>query len=127
MRCAIPITLVAALALPVSGRAGEARPSVKQLQAMAAAASEKRAARRESLARLFQGQDARRALHAAGIDSGQVLLAVSALDQEDVDRLAARADRAQRDFAAGALTNLQLTYIVIALATAVIILVIVAA
>jgi hypothetical protein len=42
-------------------------------------------------------------------------------------RLVARTDKLQHDVAAGALSNQQITYILIALATAVIILVIVAA
>ena len=52
---------------------------------------------------------------------------VSLLGDDDLARLAAQTDRVRADLEAGALTNQQLTYIVIALATAVIILVIVVA
>ncbi len=61
------------------------------------------------------------------IDAGQVTKAIPTLTDEDLARLAQRAASAESDFAAGALSNQELTYIVIALATAVVILVIVAA
>ena len=49
------------------------------------------------------------------------------MSDEDLARLAAQSEKLQKDVAAGALTNQQITYILIALGTAVIILVIVAA
>jgi hypothetical protein len=61
------------------------------------------------------------------MDQSKVRQAVSFLSDEELARLAARATRIENDFAAGALNNQQITYILIALATAVVILVIVAA
>ena len=75
--------------------------------------------------RLLSSAD--RELRKARIDPVKVEQALSLLDDRELAGLAARAQKAQRDFAAGALNNQQLTYIIIALATAVIILVIVAA
>jgi len=49
------------------------------------------------------------------------------LSDEELKRLASQTEKIEQDIAAGSLTNQQLTYIIIALATAVIILVIVAA
>lgn len=63
----------------------------------------------------------------SGMDAAEIVSAVSVLDDESLSRLAAQAFDAQQDVAAGSLTNQQLTYIVIALGTAVLILVIVAA
>jgi hypothetical protein len=86
--------------------------------------------RRERIAKLqrfFSSEAARKALATGQIDSQRVSRAVAALDSEELARLSERAGRAEADFAAGALSNLHLTYIVIALATAVLILVIVAA
>ena len=57
----------------------------------------------------------------------RIMQAASVLTDEELARLAQKASRIDRDFAAGALSNQDLTYIVIALATAVLILVIVAA
>ena len=49
------------------------------------------------------------------------------LSDEELKRLAAQTQKIEQDVAAGSLTNQQLTYIIIALATAVIMLIIVAA
>jgi hypothetical protein len=75
----------------------------------------------------FSTESAAQALQKAGVSSDRVQRAVSSLDSEELARLASRVDKVQKDFAGGALNNQELTYIVIALATAVIILVIVAA
>ena len=75
----------------------------------------------------FASPNAQRALKAAHLNVQEVKNAVSVMSDDDLTRLAERSAKAQRDFAAGSLTNQQLTYIVIALATAVIILVIVEA
>jgi hypothetical protein len=88
------------------------------------------AARRDSIAQLqrfFQIPAARKALTAGGIEPQKINHAIAALSDDELAKFSARAARAERDFAAGALTNEQLTYIVIALATAVVIIVIVVA
>jgi hypothetical protein len=64
-------------------------------------------------------------LKSARIDPVRIGRAVSQLDDDELARLASRTGQIQKDLTAGALTNQQLTYIVIALATAVIILIIV--
>jgi hypothetical protein len=66
-------------------------------------------------------------LKTAQIDPARVDKVVSTLNAEELSRLAARTQAIESDFAAGALTNQELTYVIIALATAVLILVIVAA
>jgi hypothetical protein len=80
-----------------------------------------------SINTFFSTESARQALGNAGISPTRVEQAVSALDGEELARLASRVEKVRKDFAGGALSNQELTYIVIALATAVIILVIVAA
>lgn len=67
------------------------------------------------------------AIRKSKLEAGHIRKAVSLLSDDDLARLASRADRVRADLEAGALSNQQLTYIVIALATAVIILVIVVA
>lgn len=74
----------------------------------------------------FGSEPARAALKAGKVDYQKVEKAVATLSPEELARLAAKTNQIQRDFAAGALTNQELTYIVIALATAVIVLLIVA-
>jgi len=75
----------------------------------------------------FSSEPAARALKGTRLDPVKIERAVSQLDDQELARLASRTDQIQKDLAAGALTTQQLTYIVIALATAVIILIIVAA
>ncbi len=65
------------------------------------------------------------ALRTARMDGSTIQKAVALLSDDELARLANRTDKVQADVTGGALTNQQLTYIIIALATAVIILVIV--
>jgi flagellar hook-length control protein FliK len=81
----------------------------------------------EQLTEFFQSPAAAQALAKAGMDASKISEAVSSLDNESLESLSARALDAQSDLSAGALNNQQLTYIIIALGTAVLILVIVAA
>jgi hypothetical protein len=87
-------------------------------------------ARSGNLARtgdFFRSGPAAKALKSCGIEPGRVVQAASALSDEELAQLSTRIDKVNKDFAGGALSNQDLTYIVIALATAVLILVIVAA
>lgn len=87
-------------------------------------------AREADLARLdqfFSSAPVVKAFDGAGMDYKKVRSTVAFLDSQELAQLAARADKVQSDFAAGALTTEQLTYIVIALATAVLILIIIEA
>lgn len=70
---------------------------------------------------------AQQTLAKAGMDASEVLAAVTSLDDSALESLSARAVDAQQNLSAGALSNQQLTYIIIALGTAVLILVILAA
>lgn len=73
----------------------------------------------------FADPKVRKALQEGRIDAGRLEKAVSALDAGELAKLASRTEQIQRDFAAGALTNQELTYIVIALGVAVLILIVV--
>lgn len=77
--------------------------------------------------KFFSSEQAKQALKTVHLDPQVVRNAVRQLDDEELARLAVRAEKAQSDFAAGALTNQEITYILIALATAVVIIVIVIA
>ena len=79
----------------------------------------------EQLKSFFDSQPVRTALSKSVIDSHQIQKAIGSLNAEELAKLASQTQKIQADFAAGALTNEQLTYIVIALATAVIVLVLV--
>jgi hypothetical protein len=75
----------------------------------------------------FSTSQVRDALKSAKVDYRKVERAVSTLNADELARLASRTYQIQHDLSAGALSNQDLTYIVIALAAAVLVLVIVAA
>jgi hypothetical protein len=71
----------------------------------------------------LHSESSRAVLGASNLDVAQVEKAVGVLSDEEVARLASQIQRLDRDIAAGALSNQHLTYIVIALATAIIVLI----
>lgn len=98
-----------------------------ELHQQVATATQARQANLAKVEKLFSLAPVQKALRTVKLEGRQVQNAVPLLSDEELARLAARADAVQADFAAGSLSNEHLTYIVIALATAVIILVIVEA
>jgi hypothetical protein len=72
----------------------------------------------------FESEPVRKILSESRFSSSQIQKTVTGLDADELAKLAARVEKAQSDFAAGSLTNEQLTYIVIALATAVVVIII---
>jgi len=98
-----------------------------ELHARAISASDGRQSDLAKLDQFFSADAAQKALHSVKLDGAQVHQAVALLSSEELARLASRTDKIQADLAAGALTNQELTYIVIAIATAVIVLIIVKA
>jgi hypothetical protein len=98
--------------------------SPSELRQSLRTAIEGRKANLSKIETLLQREPVRQALQTVRIDGDQVIRSAAQLSDEELARLAARAAQADRDIAAGALSNQELTYIVIALATAVIILVI---
>jgi len=75
----------------------------------------------------FSSKPIQTALSTTGIGGERLERSVSSLSDADLAKLAERTQRIQNDFAAGALSTQELTYIVIALAAAVLVLVVVAA
>jgi hypothetical protein len=66
---------------------------------------------------------AEKAMKSAQIDPHQVQVAVSTLDNEELARIATRADKAQADFAAGALGERDLIWIILAIAVLILVVV----
>ncbi|MGH9327714.1 MAG: PA2779 family protein [Terriglobia bacterium] len=77
--------------------------------------------------KFFSSPLAQKALKKGGLNLKQVEKAIPSLSNKEVARLAKQTDRMQNNFAAAALSNQELTYIVIALATAIIVILIVKA
>lgn len=120
----------AALLLPVCVSAQEREHHVvtsKDLQQEVARSAQARSERLARVEKFFSQAPAKQALEKAHIDYQQVRDAVRMLDDRELENLATRTDKIQSDFAAGALNNQEITYIIIALVTAVIIIVIVVA
>jgi hypothetical protein len=116
--CLVVPQALFAQAQSVSG--AELREAVRQ----AAANKQKNL---EQVRSFFADPKVSKALKDGHIDSKRLERAVSALDAGELAKLASRTAQIQNDFAAGALSNQELTYIVIALAAAVLVLIIVAA
>jgi len=100
--------------------------SPSELQQAVAAAAKTRQKNLDDVRSFFAQETTRAALKAGKIDYQKVDRAVATMSPEELARLAEKTNQIQKDFAAGALTNQQLTYIVIALGTAVLVLLIVA-
>ena len=124
---AVVFTLVATFLVPQDVLAQNHVVNSKELQQQAVAASQERQAKVDRVQKFFSTEMAQKALKSAKIDQQQVKTAVSQLSDEELENIAAKTDKAQQDFAAGSLTNQQITYILIALATAVIVILIVKA
>lgn len=124
-KLAIVLTIVATFIVPPDVLAQNHIVSTDELQQKAVAASKERQSKVERVQGFFSTESAKKALENAKIDQGQVKKAIAQLSDQELNDLASKTDKAQHDFAAGALTNQQITYILIALATAVIVIVLV--
>ena len=117
----LPITLI------MSQIANAQGPVVSQdeLKQALADAAKTRKENLDQVRTFFSSEQAREAFKSAHLDSERVQKAVSSLDDNELSKLANQTRHIQNDFAAGALTNQQITYILIALGTAVIVLILV--
>ena len=77
----------------------------------------------DTVRRFLSTPTAEKAMKSAKIDPNQVKTAVSTLDDQELARIAARTDKAQADFAAGALGERDLIWIILAIAALILIIV----
>ena len=118
--------LVLTLAIPqLSFAQGQVTPS--ELNQAIRNAAHTRQQNIDQVRGFFSNDDVRTALKSAKIDQNRLAKVVSTLSNDDLARLSSQTSAIQTDFAAGSLSNQDLTYIVIALAAAVLVLVVVAA
>jgi hypothetical protein len=101
--------------------------SPSELQEVIRDAAKTRQKNRDDVQAFFSSEPARKALKAGKINYQRVQTAVATLSPEELARLADRTNHLQQDFAGGALDSQQTTYAIIALATAVLVLLIVVA
>jgi hypothetical protein len=95
--------------------------SPSELQQQVVASSQLRQENIAKINQFFSSSLAQSALKDHQIDATQVKTAVSQLSDEELTKIAARTDKAQKDFAAGAITDHLLILIVIAIAVVLII------
>jgi len=119
--CVLLLSLV--LATPQDVLAQNHVVSPLELQKDVAAAS---ASRQKDVAQVessLSSEEAQRAMKSAHINYQEVKNAVRQLNDEDLARLSARSEKAQRDFAAGTLSDRDLLIILLAIAALVLIIV----
>ena len=71
--------------------------------------------------KFFSSKIAMQAMESAHIDPVQIKNAVPSLSDQELAQLASKADKTQQSFAAGDLTNRQITYIIVAAAIVIIV------
>ena len=97
--------------------------SARELQRQAVAASQARQQNLEIVTRFLSSPTGARAIAIAHADAQQVKTAVSNLSDQELALLAARAQKAQADFAAGKMSDHDLLIILIAIVALVLIIV----
>jgi hypothetical protein len=117
------LTLILSPVIPPRAAAQAPVVSPSELDQAIATAARTRQQNRDDVRAFFSSKPVRDALKGGKVDYERVQKAVAALDADELARLAVRSRQIQSDLAAGSLTNQQLTYIVIALAAAVLVLV----
>jgi hypothetical protein len=118
--------LLLSVSLPIAAAENHIVP-LAEMQKRVAVASHRRESNLGKANAFLSMSAVQQALRAGKMEPERVRQAISLLSDDELSRFVTRTDRVRTDLEAGALSNLELTYIVIALATAVIILVIVAA
>ena len=98
--------------------------SPADLQRQAAAVTQTRQQNVEKVRSFLSSPMAERTMQKAHIDSGQVKAAVPNLSDEELAQLSARADKAQRDFAAGYLNTRDIALIILGVVVIILIIII---
>jgi len=80
----------------------------------------------ETVQKFFSSEVVKNALSKQIVTASKVEKAIPLLNDEELGRLASQCRQVESDISAGALTNQQITYILIALATAVIVIILIA-
>jgi len=123
VRFLVALVLVALFTVPGDLLAQSHLVSPADLQNQAVAASQVREHNLETVKNFLSTPTAEKAMQSSHINAQQVRTAVSTLNDQELAQLAARADQAQHDFAAGNLTDRDLILIILGIAVLVLIIV----
>lgn len=107
-----------ALVAPAPCSAASHLVTRKQLQQAAQTSARRRQAQIAQVEKFFSSKLARQAFRKAHLNAVEIQKAIPTLSPNELARLAARTREVQNNFAAGALSNQQITYILIALGAA---------
>lgn len=123
----VVLSLILCLVIPRLLWAQRQTVSPSELRQAVADAAKARQKNLDQVRTFFSSEPVRAAIKSGKIDYQKVEKAISTLNTDELARLASRTMQIERDFAAGAMSNQELTYIVIALAAAVVVLIAVVA
>lgn len=123
LRMAIATMLVALFLVPTEALAQSHVVSTVDLQKQVMTTSQARQHNLETVEHLLSTPAAEKAMKSANMDPQQVKTAVSTLNDQELAQLAARAGKAQTDFAAGNLTERDLVLIILGIAVLILIIV----
>ena len=123
VRAAMACFLTAIFAIPQSLFAQAHIVSSTELQKAALASTEARERNIETIQQFLSTATAKKALQSAHMNPQRVTQAVSRLSDQELAQLAARASKAQADFAAGHLSDRDLLIILVAIAALILIIV----
>jgi hypothetical protein len=123
VRVATAATLAVVFMIPQDALAQNHVVSLAELQNATVAATQARQRNIQALQDFVSNPAAEKALKSAHIDAQQVKNAVSRLSDQELTQLAARASKAQANFAAGTLSDRDLIIILVAIAALILIIV----
>jgi hypothetical protein len=123
VRVATAGTLAVVFMIPQDSIAQSHLVSPSELKNAMVASTAARQKNVETLRAFVSSPTAERALKSAHIDASQVKDAVSRLSDQELTQLAARASKAQADFAAGSLSDRDLIIILVCIAALILIIV----
>ena len=123
LRVTLAVVLSLSFAIPQNLLAQTHIVSPAELQKQARSATQEREQNREKVQQFLSSDAARKAMQSSHIDAARVKTAVSSLSDSELAQLAARTDKAQRDFAAGTLNDRDLIIIILAVVALILIIV----
>ncbi len=123
VRMATAGTLAIVFAIPQDALAQSHVVSLAELQSATVASTQARQRNMDAIRQFVSSPIAEKALKSAHIDAKQVKDAVSQLSDQELAQLATRANKAQADFAAGALSDRDLIIILVCIAALILIIV----
>ena len=123
IRVSTACLLLVVFAVPSNLLAQSHVVSLAELQQQTQAVSRARQNQLETLQRFLSTPAAQHALRSAHMDAAKVQAAVSSLNDQELALLAARASKAQADFAAGTMSDRDLLLILVAIAALILIIV----